>query len=430
MPTSHASPYRAAIRAYYLLAGGSAFCYALAFTISSVYRIERARLDPLQLVLVGTALELSIFLAEVPTGALADLRGRRLSILVGLVLIGCGFLLEGALPLFATIVLAQVLWGVGYTFTSGADKAWIADEVGEERVVPVFLRGAQAAQVGALAGIVLSALLAGLRLNLPILAAGGLFLALALALWRWIPERSFQPRSQDGGRAWTMFRATLSEGARVTRRHPVLLTLLGVGALWGLASEGFDRLWTLHLLRAVTLPPFGPLPPVAWFGLIQAVTLVLSLAATELTRRRLKAGSYPAIARALTLLTGLQLAAMLTFAASGALPLALAGYWSVMLLRQVNEPLYAAWINQGLLPSSVRATVLSISSQADALGQVAGGPLVGLIGLHISVQAALGTSAGALIPAVLLLLVAARHQALLSARRPRVADPAAGDGWR
>uniref|UniRef100_A0A831THX8 MFS transporter n=1 Tax=Thermorudis peleae TaxID=1382356 RepID=A0A831THX8_9BACT len=108
---------------------------------------------------------------------------------------------------------------------------------------------------------------------------------------------------------------------------------------------------------------------------------------------------------------------------------ALASYWSVMLLRQVNEPLYAAWINQGL-SSSVRATVLSISSQADALGQIAGGPLVGLIGLHISVQAALGISAGALVPAVLLLLVVARHQALLSARRPSVADPAAGDGWR
>ncbi len=429
MPASHASPYRAAIRSYYLLAGGSAFCYALAFTISSVYRIERARLDPLQLVLVGTALELSVFLAEVPTGALADLRGRRLSVLVGLVLIGCGFLLEGALPVFATIMLAQVLWGVGYTFTSGADKAWITDEVGEERVAPVFLRGAQAAQVGALAGIVLSALLAGLRLNLPILAAGGLFLALALALWHRMPERGWKPRGQDGERASTAFRATLSEGAQVTRRHPVLLTLLGVGALWGLASEGFDRLWTLHLLQAVTLPSLGPLPPVAWFGLIQAVTLVLSLAATELTRRRLKTGSYPVFARVLTLLTGLQLAAMLTFAASGALPLALASYWSVMLLRQVNEPLYAAWINQGL-SSSVRATVLSISSQADALGQIAGGPLVGLIGLHISVQAALGTSAGALIPAVLLLLVAARHQALLSARRPRVADPAAGDGWR
>lgn len=412
MPSGHPSPYRAAIRAYYLLVGGCAFCYALAFTVSSVYRIEWARLDPLQLVLVGTALELTIFLAEVPTGALADLRGRRLSILVGLVLVGFGFLLEGAMPIFATIVLAQVLWGIGYTFTSGADRAWIVDEVGEDLVAPVFLRAAQAAQVGALAGIVLSALLAGLRLNLPILASGVLFLVLASALWRMMPERRFQPGAQDGGAAWSVFRTTLTRGLQVTRRHPVLLSLLGVGALWGLASEGFDRLWALHLLQEVTLPTLGPLAPVAWFGVIQAVTLVLSLVVTELTRRRLETGSYAAIARALTLLTGLQFVAMLTFAASGQLPLALMSYWSVMLLRQVTEPLYAAWINHGV-PSTVRATVLSISSQSDALGQIAGGPLIGLIGLHISVRAALGTSAAALVPAILTLLLATRRQKAL-----------------
>jgi DHA3 family tetracycline resistance protein-like MFS transporter len=50
----------------------------------------------------------------------------------------------------------------------------------------------------------------------------------------------------------------------------------------------------------------------------------------------------------------------------------------------------------------VRATVLSMSSQVDAIGQVAGGPAVGLIGNLISVRAALLTSSIILMPVLAL----------------------------
>ena len=101
------------------------------FTMSALYQVQRAQLSVIQLVLVGTVLELSIFLFEIPTGMVADAVSRRLSVILGVFLIGAGFLLEGALPIFATILLAQVLWGLGYTFTSGATQAWITDEIGE-----------------------------------------------------------------------------------------------------------------------------------------------------------------------------------------------------------------------------------------------------------------------------------------------------------
>jgi hypothetical protein len=49
---------------------------------------------------------------------------RRLSIVIGTILIGLGFIIEGSVPIFRMIVLGQVLWGIGYTFTSGATQAW------------------------------------------------------------------------------------------------------------------------------------------------------------------------------------------------------------------------------------------------------------------------------------------------------------------
>src|SRR5512136_2735634 len=117
---------------YLMLSCAGAFLLSMIFVATSLYEVTVAKLNPLQLVLVGTTLEASIFLCEVPTGVVADIYSRRLSIIIGYFLIGAGFILEGSFPLFLTILLAQVLWGLGYTFTSGATEAWITDEIGEE----------------------------------------------------------------------------------------------------------------------------------------------------------------------------------------------------------------------------------------------------------------------------------------------------------
>jgi DHA3 family tetracycline resistance protein-like MFS transporter len=63
-------------------------------------------------------------------------------------------------------------------------------------------------------------------------------------------------------------------------------------------------------------------------------------------------------------------------------------------------PLTSTWLNQHL-PSRVRATVLSMVGQADALGQIAGGPVVGFIGLR-SLRAALVFSGLILTPSLVL----------------------------
>jgi DHA3 family tetracycline resistance protein-like MFS transporter len=112
------------------------------FVTTSLYEATVAGLTPVQLILVGTALELSAFVFEVPTGIVADVYSRRLSIIIGYLLMGVGFLVEGFFPAFLPILLAQVIWGLGYTFTSGATEAWISDEVGEDDANRLLLRHA------------------------------------------------------------------------------------------------------------------------------------------------------------------------------------------------------------------------------------------------------------------------------------------------
>lgn len=116
---------------------------SMSTVLSIVYHLEVVQLDAFQLVLVGTVLETSCFLFEIPTGVVADLYSRRRSVLIGMFLYGLGFLMEGALPWFAPVLLAQVVWGCGDTFITGALEAWIASEEEDKPIDKVFLRGSQ-----------------------------------------------------------------------------------------------------------------------------------------------------------------------------------------------------------------------------------------------------------------------------------------------
>ena len=51
------------------------------------------------------------------------------------------------------ILGCQVLWGVGLTFISGADNAWLADEVGEEQLGAVLVVGSQLSQLAGIIGL-------------------------------------------------------------------------------------------------------------------------------------------------------------------------------------------------------------------------------------------------------------------------------------
>lgn len=384
-------------RAFWVLSGGTAGCLAAIFTASMVYQVTRVGLSPLQLVLVGTTLELTVFCFEVPTGIVADVYSRRLSILIGLATMGLGFVVEGSWPAFAGVLVGQFLWGMGFTFTSGATQAWIVDEVGETRAGEVFLRGAQVDRVCELAGIGLGVVLGSAAIAWPIVLGGCCLVGLAGVLAVAMPEHNFHPAARAGRSSWRAMAYTLRTGVNLVRVHPALLTIFGIGLFYGLYSEGYDRLSTAHMLRDMSLPALGNLAPVAWFGIMQATGAGLSLAAAEIVRRKLDTTDIGGLTRVLFGFSALLTGALLGFALAGDFWLAALLSILIGVVRGLIAPLYDTWINHRL-DSRVRATVISMSSQVDAVGQVAGGPGVGWIGDSVSVRAALLASTVILSP--------------------------------
>jgi predicted MFS family arabinose efflux permease len=128
--------------------------------------------------------------------------------------------------------------------------------------------------------------------------------------------------------------------------------------------------------------------------------MVLNIAAIGSLIRRVERGGRQAAAQFLFGFTALELVAILLFALTGSTWLAIAGLLGVFFARNMQQPLYTTWLTKQITDSSVRATVFSLTGQANAVGQAGGGPILGAIGNVWGIRAALAGGALAIVPAL------------------------------
>jgi MFS transporter, DHA3 family, tetracycline resistance protein len=381
-----------------------------AFTVWAVYLVQDVGVNPLQLVLLGTVSEIAIFLFEVPTGVVADTYSRRLSIILGLLLAGASFVVAGLVAIYWVIVAAAILRGIAGTFLSGAEEAWITDEHGIDGIGRVFLRGTQWSYVGAIVGAILGVAVATVHLGAALVLGGVVTFATGVACIVLMPEHGFERRPVEQrtspARALT---ATFVTGTRVVRGHHVLLLIVAITMFTGAASEGLDRLWEAHLITDVGLPELWGLDPVVWFGVFNVVGLVAGIVITSFLVPRFEHADNSKLAATLLWLTVFLSFAVVVFGIATSFVLAAVAYLVARLLRRLKDPLYLTWLNKNVDDSSVRATVNSIASQSGAVGEIAGGPAIGVVGTIASLRAALVATGLLLAPAIALYARALRH---------------------
>ena len=374
-----------AYKTYLLFSAITAMCFSLVATVMIVYHIETVHLNPLQLILVGTTLELACFIFEIPTGIVADVYSRKLSIVIGGVLTGVGFILEGSISSFVFVLVAQIVWGLGSTFISGSLEAWIAEEEKNKDLDKIYIKGAQAGQIGSVIGIVLSTVIANLSVRLPIIVSGVLFIILALFLWLYMPENNFKPSVPGDLNTFKKMVYTFKSGLKFVKSKSIIMILLAVTLFYGLSSEGYDRLSNAHFLQDTTLPKLGNLSSVTWFGIFGILGMILSFIVMHFMAKNLKNEDNRKNGKLLLCINILYISSMLIFALTRNFSLMLIAYLATNTFRIINEPIFSAWLN-GHIDDNSRATVLSINGQMNSLGQILGGPIIGIIATNISVS--------------------------------------------
>lgn len=394
-------------RVYY---GIEFFTAMPAFVFTAVHLVNDLHMSPLQLILMGTVMEATVFVSEIPTGVLADTYSRRASIILSFVLQGLAIVIVGVTNDPTVAIAAWGFWGFGYTFMSGAFQAWITDEVGVDNVGPVFLRGTRVGFVGAFVGLGLQAAIATQSLSAAVISGGVVTILTGLACLFVMPETGFtrRPRAERGN-ALQELGSTAAAGARFVRVQPMMLLLLGVFFFAGMSTETLDRLWEAHFLRNIGLPSIGSLDPIVWFALFSIPLLPLAYFGAGILMKRFDGADSRRVVRMLLWLSATMMVAQIAFGLAGGIAFAYGSLLVYRVARSLTWPLEMTWLNQQITDSSVRATVISITGQSDAIGQTVGGPGLGVVGNVWGIRAALVAGALALAPALGLYGRALKH---------------------
>lgn len=381
-------------RVYYILRSVMGLSFHMMFTISVIYRIDIAQLQAYQLILLGSALEIAIFLFEVPTGIVADLKSRRLSVIIGLCMIGIGFILEALSIVFIIIFLAQVVWGFGYTFISGALDSWISDETNNERIQKTLITGQQMNKLFSFLGIILAGVLGSISIRLGIYISGTIFVLLAIFAILSMKEEHFH-KSSVTSPLYKAYFDQIIHGFNHIKKHHILRIMFVVMLCVGLFSEGIDRTYELYILDNLGFRGMHGLEPIWMIAIVNGVIALFGFAFLQLIKKFVKNEKHLAI-WAMSLISCM-IIGLLMFAYMPYMYIALSGFMFFTIVREGSEPLLNAILITNT-PPKIKATVLSGFGQLDAIGQLISGALM------VSVSVLLGIKNMYLVSALILLI--------------------------
>lgn len=317
-------------------------------------------------------------LFEIPTGVVADTRGRRFSFLLGAATLLASTLLYLVMwqiqAPFIGWALSSALLGLGFTFFSGATEAWLVDaltETGYAGDLETVFGRAQVVGGGAmLVGSVLGGVVAQLTdLGMPYVVRAALLGVTLVVAWAFMPDIGFTPaRSASPMEAVRTVIGGAVDGG--LRNRPVRWLMLAAPFTVGVGFYAF------YALQPYLLELFGDPDAYGIAGLAAAIVAGAQMIGGWSVRwvRRL----FTRRTDAMLALAVIGVAALVLL---GVMPLFVVAVGLLVLwalASAIEEPLRRAFLN-ALIPSQQRATVLSFDSLIGSAGGVVIQPALGRV---------------------------------------------------
>lgn len=335
--------------------------------------------------LINISFMVAIAIAEIPTGAFADLMGRKRSFLISNLVIALGLAIYFFSDRFWLFILAEVTAGIGITFKSGALEAWVVDAVAQSGdPIPnerIFSSEGIAKNVANIIGGLAGAYLGDIDLAYPWLAGAILLVVTFLISSKYMiePAKVIRPPSHS---PFMAVAAIIKKSIAFGLKKRVVLLLMTASLISSFFYQPLNMYWQPRFAGMIG----GTVWILGWIWVLISLSLMLG---SYLVKRLPKAFPMRKSLAASALLSSLPVLVAAV----------LSQFWPVLLLfcfyeaaRGFMEPVRTAFINDEI-PSSERATILSLDQVFLRLGAILGLLITGLVAERWSIAAAWAVAA-------------------------------------
>lgn len=370
MPAGKTLTSRQVERTYYLIAGVYTLSASLIWGINTMFLLQSG-LSLLQVFITNAIFTAAWALFEVPTGLIADTRGRRLSFLLSVTLLTVGTIAYVAVaPLgagFPGFIAASIVLGLGFTFYSGAVEAWLVDALHATGftapVDAVLARGSFISSIAQLVGAVGGGLLGGISLAVPYLARCVLLVGAFVIAFFAMHDIGFTVRAMQWSDVPREMARVGRESVRFGWRNPHARLAMLAGA-----APAVVLAWGYHAWQPYFTQLLGS--EAAWvLGAIAAAISLATAFGNWLVERLTRF-----CGRRSTILLGAAVAFTGASIGVGFAPTfwsAVALYLVAMAASGVFQPVLQAYLH-AVVPGEQRATVLSFSSFMASVSSMGG----------------------------------------------------------
>lgn len=358
----HAPTIRDITRRYYTVWGMYSFAGGFLFGVYPIFLHSRG-LNQFQINSVLATYFVVLFLTDVPTGAFADLLGRRRSYVLGASLRVAAFLLYFVAHHYYVFIIAESIDGIGTTFGNGAIDAWgvdALDEAGYDGLKDrLFSRISQLTTLGFMGSAMIGAYVADMNIAWPwILGACGYVVAGIVGAILMHDER---PRAVNVRIAAIPLQVAsrITEGIRSGFNAPTVLMLSAAGAITVGAWAPYWVSWPIMFNQSLGVGVWI----IGWIycGLASARLIGAEVSARFIldeAQRAARVSMLVIAASAMLFLAGLF---------GGRPVISLSMLFVMNLFTGAMMPLVQSWFNEQV-ESVNRATLLSFRSTFETMG--------------------------------------------------------------
>jgi DHA3 family tetracycline resistance protein-like MFS transporter len=382
-------------------------------TILPVYVLyfRHYQINLFQIAMLASIFEASILIFEMPTGLVADIYGRKISVILSTIvslISGIFFIL---FPFLLGFIIAEILSGLGETLRSGALEAWLVDslkyEGKEDKIKYAFAQGTKYKSFGNLSGLILGGYLASLDIKLVWIPFTLMFFILCMFL---ISKMKTENPAEGGegyknekiisNRTFPKVSEMIKKSLTIIKSHKLILALLLLVLFSEFSLETISQYWQVHFSENLSIKT-------QYFGWILAVSSVMVILLIDKVTRLSEKFKHEV--SSLVVLETLFLLSLLVIA------LTFSPIWAVIFFillqsfASFKEPIFLDLYNKHI-SSEQRATLLSFQSLVGSGGEVLAGLCIGVVALNFGLRITFGLGSVVLLLGLVLFVLFSRSK--------------------